>query len=53
MNELFPQVVNNGIVIFDDYDDFDGESTAIEEYIGEEYTLGSMPCGGRGAYLVK
>jgi len=53
MESLFPKVVNNGIVIFDDYGDFDGESTAVEEHIGDNYDLRSMPYGIRGAYLVK
>ena len=53
MESLFPKVVNNGIVVFDDYGDFDGESTAIEEYIGDDYVLRSMPYGIRGAYLIK
>lgn len=53
MNEVFRKVVDNGVVIFDDYGDFDGESTAVEEHIGGDYKLHSMPCGVRGAYLTK
>jgi len=53
MNNLFPKVVNNGIVIFDDYGDFDGESSAVEDKIGGQYKLRSMPYGVRGAYLIK
>ena len=53
MENLFPKVVEGGVVIFDDYGDFDGESTAIEEKIAGEYKLRSMPCGVRGAYLIK
>lgn len=53
MDYLFPKVVNGGIVILDDYGDFDGESTAVENYINDDYELHSMPHGVRGAYLVK
>lgn len=53
MENLFPRVVEGGVVIFDDYGDFDGESTAIEEKVDGEYELRSMPCGVRGAYLIK
>ena len=53
MDKLFPKVVKGGVAIFDDYGDFDGESKAIEEKIGDEYKIRSMPCGVRGAYLIK
>jgi len=53
MEHLFKRVVTNGIVIFDDYGDFDGESKAVEDHIGNKYEIKSMPCGVRGAYLEK
>jgi len=53
MQNLFEKVVEKGVVIFDDYGDFDGESKAVEENIKKRYNLQSMPCGVRGAYLMK
>lgn len=53
MDSLLPKVVDGGIIIFDDYGDFDGETTAIEESISDCQKLHPMPYGIRGAYLVK
>jgi hypothetical protein len=53
MDSLFERVTKGGLVVLDDYGDFDGESTAVEEYIQDKYKLRSMPHGIRGAYLVK
>lgn len=53
IESLWDRVVDGGIVIVDDYGDFDGESTAVEEHIGTSKALRPMPYGVGGAYIVK
>ena len=53
MESLYDHVVDGGIVIIDNYGDFDGESTAVENHLGTSEDIRPMPYGVGGAYIVK
>ena len=54
LEELFPKVVNGGVVILDDYATFGGETKATDEYFrGKNVDIQKFPFVLRPSYMIK
>ena len=54
LDELFPRVVKGGVIIFDDYGTFPGETKAIDEYFEDKkYKIHKLSFCMTPSYLVK
>jgi hypothetical protein len=54
LNYFYPKVVNGGVIIFDDYATFGGETKAIDEYFeSKTVDIRKFPFSLRPSYMIK
>jgi hypothetical protein len=54
LEELYPRVVTGGVILFDDYAKFPGETKAIDEYFcGNEAEIRRLPQSEEPPYMIK
>lgn len=54
LEELYPRLVTGGVILFDDYGKFPGETKAVDEYFSDkELEISKLPFGEEPPYAVK
>jgi len=54
LEELYPRVVSGGVILFDDYGKFPGETKAVDECLSEEkLEISKLSFGEEPAYAIK
>jgi hypothetical protein len=54
LEELYPRLVSGGVVLFDDYGKFPGETKAVDEYFSDkELEIKKLPFGEEPPYAIK
>lgn len=54
LDHLYPRIVPGGVIIFDDYGKFPGETTAVDEYFSDgDIEIKRLPFGQEPPYAIK
>lgn len=54
LEELYPRVVSGGVILFDDYGEFPGETKAVDEYFADkEIEIRKLPFAENPSYAIK
>jgi len=54
LKNLYPRVARNGVILFDDYGKFPGETKAVDEFFAEkDVAIQKLPYASEPPYLIK